>query len=373
MPAAKKVLIVGAGVAGTILAIALRRGGVEADMIDLYDTVLGVGVEFGGNSIRVLESLELMEDLVSEGWPYEGMTYCDNDGGVLAKAHMPRVGSPNYPTCLALERPIFARIARRRAAELGATLRTGITVETLEDKGGPVEVAFTDGSKGVYDVVVGADGAKSHVRSLLFGEVPSQPLDMGCWRVFMPRPPEVTSLIAWHLSTSKVVVVPLSEGTMYMPFCEPRSNSERLAEDKLPEVFLAGIKDFGAPMVEYVRQQVRKGDCYINYRPLSALLLPDPWYKGNSIVIGDGAHTFPPHLGSGAGMALEDAAVLAEVLLKHDQVEPAFKAFMARRFERCKMVGDNSVQMVEWELAGEGVQKMSALTTETFAKLAQPI
>jgi len=46
---------------------------------------------------------------------------------------------------------------------------------------------------------------------------------------------------------------------------------------------------------------------------------------------------------------------------------------MARRFERCKMVGDNSVQMVEWELAGEGVQKMSALTTETFAKLAQPI
>ncbi len=69
------------------------------------------------------------------------------------------------------------------------------------------------------------------------------------------------------------------------------------------------------------------------------------------MLIGDAAHTCPPTLAQGAAQALEDAAVLAELLLAADRLDqPLFDAFTRRRYERAKTVVDSSVQLGQWLL-----------------------
>jgi len=102
--------------------------------------------------------------------------------------------------------------------------------------------------------------------------------------------------------------------------------------------------------------------------------VPRPWYRGRVVLVGDAAHSMTPHLASGAGMAIEDGIVLSEELAGGDAVEAALERFMERRWDRCRIVVENSMQISEWERAPEGAGGDAvALTGESMALLAQPI
>ena len=100
--------------------------------------------------------------------------------------------------------------------------------------------------------------------------------------------------------------------------------------------------------------------------------MPDPWYKGRVVLIGDAAHSATPHLGQGAAMAIEDAVVLAEELAERD-VDSALRAFMDRRFERAKLVGTSSIQLGEWDMHPETAGDPIELTDRIRRKLAEPV
>ncbi len=92
----------------------------------------------------------------------------------------------------------------------------------------------------------------------------------------------------------------------------------------------------------------------INYTRFETHLLDGPWNRGRVVLIGDAAHTCPPTLAQGAALALEDAAVLAELLLAADVVDDRlWSAFTARRLERVQTVVDASVQLGQWLLDHE--------------------
>ena len=102
-------------------------------------------------------------------------------------------------------------------------------------------------------------------------------------------------------------------------------------------------------------------------------MLEGDWYKGNIIVIGDAAHATTPHLGQGAGMAIEDSLVLAEELGNEDSVTDAFNAFMKRRAERCRYIVESSVAICKGQI-GEGPLINNAQATgEMFKVTAEPI
>jgi 2-polyprenyl-6-methoxyphenol hydroxylase-like FAD-dependent oxidoreductase len=111
----------------------------------------------------------------------------------------------------------------------------------------------------------------------------------------------------------------------------------------------------------------------IDRRPLQAILLPPPWYRGRVLLIGDAAHSTTPHLAMGAGIAIEDAAVLGEELGSCDSLEEALEAFMERRFDRCRLVVENSLQLGEWEKNPQDPDADPAgLIDASFAVLAAP-
>ena len=111
----------------------------------------------------------------------------------------------------------------------------------------------------------------------------------------------------------------------------------------------------------------------INYRPIESFLLPAPWYKGRVLLIGDAAHASTPHLASGAGMAIEDAVVLSEMLASEAPITQILEGFMSRRYERCRMVVENSLQLVEWEKNPTAPDAdFNGLTDRTMIELALP-
>ena len=77
------------------------------------------------------------------------------------------------------------------------------------------------------------------------------------------------------------------------------------------------------PDIAALREQITDDDGVV-YRPLEWLFVEGPWHKGRVVLLGDAVHATTPHLGQGAGMAIEDSIVLAEELARHADVEAAF-------------------------------------------------
>jgi 2-polyprenyl-6-methoxyphenol hydroxylase-like FAD-dependent oxidoreductase len=91
------------------------------------------------------------------------------------------------------------------------------------------------------------------------------------------------------------------------------------------------------------------------------------------VLIGDAAHATTPHLASGAGMAIEDGIVLAEELRLQPTLEQALSSFMSRRFERCRLVVENSVRLGQIEMARGSPIEHTRLMSESLGTLRQPI
>ena len=101
--------------------------------------------------------------------------------------------------------------------------------------------------------------------------------------------------------------------------------------------------------------------------------MPRPWTKGRVALIGDTVHATTPHLASGACIGIEDAIVLAEEVGRHPRVEAALAAFEARRWERCRMVVENSGRLGEIEIAGGDKEEHARIMRDSLVALAQPI
>jgi 2-polyprenyl-6-methoxyphenol hydroxylase-like FAD-dependent oxidoreductase len=101
--------------------------------------------------------------------------------------------------------------------------------------------------------------------------------------------------------------------------------------------------------------------------------LPAPWYRGRVLLIGDSAHPTTPQLASGAGMAIEDALVLAEELQRADGVEPAFSRFMKRREARCRLVTESSMELGRLEQVRAPVEEQTKVVEQALLILSEPI
>ena len=89
----------------------------------------------------------------------------------------------------------------------------------------------------------------------------------------------------------------------------------------------------------------------VNYTWFETHVLDEPWNRGRVVLIGDAAHTCPPTIAQGGAQALEDAVVLAELLLERDALDQdLWDAFHTRRLDRARTVVDASNQLARWQI-----------------------
>ena len=375
MTAAQRVLIIGGGFSGMSAAIEMRKRGLDVDLVEIDPgwRNYGAGISLGGATLRAFGQLGILDEFMRRGAAADGVDLFLGNGTHLATLPTPRVAGPDVPGGGAIMRPVLAQMLADATRACGANIRLGCTFTSIGQDEHGANVSFTDGSTARYDLVVGADGLYSKVRDVVFPEAPRPKYSgQGVWRAVVPRPPEVVRAAMWLGPKVKAGVNPVSKDAMYLFVTEDRAENVHID----PARFVPMLKDllapFDAPLMQKVRAELDDTHLVV-YRPLEALLLPRPWYKGRVILIGDTVHATTPHLASGACIGIEDAIVLAEELGKTDDLPQALNAFQDRRFDRCRMVVENSNRLGEIEIAGGDKEEHSNIMRVSLLRLAEPV
>jgi 2-polyprenyl-6-methoxyphenol hydroxylase-like FAD-dependent oxidoreductase len=371
----QSVLVVGGGFSGMSAAIELRKRGIAVDLVEIdpHWRNYGAGISIGGPTLRAFGTLGILEQFLVEGYACDGLDIFSPDGVLLTQVPTPRIAGDEVPGSGAVMRPVLANILADSTRASGTDVRLGCTVTKLEQDADGVTVDFSDGSRRRYDLLIGADGLYSSLRTRLLPEAPQPRYSgQGVWRAVLPRPASITRTMLWVGDHLKVGLNPVSQDEMYMFVNEDRPVNDFVA----PEQFLVRLKallePFSAPEVCNAKAMLDEQSLVI-FRPLEGLLVEQPWYRGRVVLIGDAVHATTPHLASGACIGIEDAIVLAEELEKASSLSAALECFQQRRWERCRLVVENSMRLGEIEINGGDKAEHMRIMHASFAALAQPI
>lgn len=369
------VLIVGGGFSGMSAAIELRKRGVAVDLVEIDPgwRSYGAGISIGGPTLRAFRTLGILERFLAEGYACDGLDIFAADGRLLTQVPTPRIAGEDVPGSGAVMRPVLARILADATRASGTSVRLGCTVTALQQDDAGVQVGFSDGRQGRYDLVIAADGLYSAMRERILPDAQKPNYSgQGVWRAVLPRPAEITKTMLWVGSDVKVGLNPVSQDEMYLFVNENRPANEYIP----PEEFLARLRGllepFAAAEVRQASAQLNE-DSLVIFRPLEGLLVEQPWYQGRVVLIGDTVHATTPHLASGACIGIEDALVLAEELEAAANLPSALQRFQQRRWERCRMVVHNSARLGEIEIRGGDKQEHMRIMHDSFQALACPI
>jgi 2-polyprenyl-6-methoxyphenol hydroxylase-like FAD-dependent oxidoreductase len=374
MSTVERVLIVGGGIGGLCAAIALRQKGFTVDLVELKAewTVYGVGIIQQGNVVRAMASLGILERYLNVAYAFDDVGMYTADGQLRVRIPGQRLAGPHYPANVGISRLALHQILSETAIGLGARIRLGLSVEALEQDTEGVTVRFTTGDERQYDLVIGADGVFSNVRALVMGDTYTPRFTgQSVWRYNVERHPDLDHLAVFQGTTSNAGLTPLAHNLMYLFVTSHEPSNPRMPTEGLAARMRQRLAGFGGVIGE-LRERITD-DTHVVYKPMETVFVDEPWYRGRVVLIGDAAHATTPHLGQGAGMAIEDAIVLSEELSCGDDLGEQLKRFMQRRFERCKFICESSILAGEREMAQDLTFDRIGLTKRMLAVTAEPI
>ncbi|GAA0321381.1 FAD-dependent oxidoreductase [Kineococcus aurantiacus] len=354
MPAVRSVLVVGGGAAGCAAAILLARSGVEVEVVEARPGTsdAGSGITLQGNALRVLRDLGVWPAVQARGYAFDslGLRAPDPAGTVVAEIPDVRTGGPDLPATLGMPRPVLAGILLDAAAEVGAKVRFGVSATGLDQDADGVDVRFSDGGSGRYDLVVGADGIRSWTRRAVGVDVEPQGTGMGIWRVHVPRPADVVRTDLTYGGPCHIAgYCPTGEDSVYAYLVEDVQDRSGLTPTEQVEVVRDLARAYHGPWDE-IRESLTP-DTHVNYTRFETHLVDGAWHRGRVVLAGDAVHSCPPTIAQGAAQALEDAAVLAELLVEAEGFsEDLLVTYADRRRDRARQVVDASVQLGRWLL-----------------------
>lgn len=371
-PAIASALIIGGGIAGMSAALTLAESVERVHLIDSDPDwkVYGAGITITGPTLRVMKRLGILDQVMAEGWTADGILACDQAGEVVANIETGSDALDGLPGAGGIMRPTLHRLLAERVRATEIEVSLGVTVTDIA-AGLPKRVTFSDGTTAEYDLVVGADGIFSRTREMLFPGSPG-PNYVGqvCWRLMSKRHPGIDRRTYFLGGPMKIGMNPVAPDSMYMFLLEPVKEFERVSDERLHSRLSALMEPYGGIVAE-VREALTP-ESNIVARPLETVFAPRPWHRDGVVLIGDAAHATTPQLASGAGMAMEDGVVLGECVAAASTLDEALGAFIARRFDRCSLVVENSLKLGQLERAGSTPLEQIKVVETALEKLNEP-
>ncbi|MGW0435436.1 FAD-dependent monooxygenase [Micromonospora sp. NPDC003197] len=325
-----RILVVGAGIAGLAVARTLRLAGFRPEIVERLPAGRPVetGIYLPGNAARALREIGLDGPLRPLGQVIGRQRFFDVAGRQLCEVDLGRLWS-GVGECRALPRAELHQVLLTAA---GGDVRHGVELRRLELAPNTVTVTFGDGRMAEYDLVIGADGRRSIVRTLAALGGTLRPVGQIVYRSVVTGGPRVADWIALLGQRAGFVVVPMGAGRLYC--CADEAGTTLPADPlaRLREIF----GEYGGPLpavlaaLDKVRAEVAEE------------VELGRWSHGRVVLVGDAAHATAPTLSQGAAMAIEDAVALADALRRTDHVPDALDSYESRRRPRTKWVLDRT-------------------------------
>jgi salicylate hydroxylase len=351
------VVVVGAGIGGLTAALALLRAGETAVLVEQAPAIaaVGAGLTLSPNATRVLHALGLESDLAAiASRPDRGAIrhYRSGEPFVVNERadHAARFGAPY---CQVHRADLHAALARAVAAHDPDALRLGRTFDGFVPEPDGVDVSFRrpDGTHETLRAraLIGADGAKSAVRTQLFNASPPHFTGYAAWRGVVPvdrlPPGTIDYPTCLYVGPQKMFARYLVRGGSEVNFVaairQPEWTVESWSARGDRAEALAAFAEFHAA-VRAILGAVAPEALF-----KWALYTREPllrWTEGHVGLLGDAAHPMLPFMGQGAAMAIEDAMVLARAFAAERAPERALQRYEAARRERATFVQSSSAR-----------------------------
>jgi salicylate hydroxylase len=341
--------IVGAGIGGLTLSLALRRRGLITDVYEQASELREIGAAVGltANGTRELERLGCLDaiaalstepsELIWRGWREDRRiaAFPIAQGG----AYRTRFGAP----FIGIHRADLQRVLG--GAHGSDRLHLGHRLVSIKGRNRVVQLDFANGNCGEVDIVVGADGQRSIVRRYVVGEERAAYSGTSGFRGIvpvrvLPSLPDPHALQFWMGPNAHLLhypIGPLGLDINFLAVVEgpPSWTHENWVAPVTHDEAIAAFKGWHpavAEMVCAVPHSLRWGLFAI--RPLQT------WQRGRVVLLGDAAHGMLPHHGQGANLTIEDAITLAELLATCgvEEFDDAMQRYQTLRRARTRVV-----------------------------------
>ncbi|MET8906811.1 FAD-dependent monooxygenase [Micromonospora sp. NPDC004551] len=339
--------VIGGGIGGTVTAMALARAGIEATVHEAYPggaDGVGAMLSLAPNGLAALRIVGAEEAVRAAGHAVPGVVMADGAGNRLAEFH----GFPGLPATHAMARADLHGALTAQALAQGVKIEYGRRLVGAEEGRDGVTALFADGGTAHADVLIGADGIRSTVRTLIDSAAPG---------------PEYAGVLGFGgLVTEDAAAA--EPGTMYFAFGSsfigwwrlpdgrvcwfaslPRTEPLTWAEvQRVPaEQWLARLRERYAGHVPGERLLAHTTpDTLMATGPMERMPSVPHWHRGRLVLVGDAVHAPSSSSGQGASLAIESAVELARCLRDLPDHAAAFGAYERLRRTRVELIGGNA-------------------------------
>jgi 2-polyprenyl-6-methoxyphenol hydroxylase-like FAD-dependent oxidoreductase len=339
-------LIVGGGIGGLAAALSLSRKGYRVHLLEQAPTFgeIGAGIQLAPNASSVLGQLGVLDEISQCAvYPRRMLLVDALFGETLTAADLgePFLRAFRYPYVVMHRNDLLTILldACRQSEQI--TLETNRQVVAVEDLGDGARVTCADGTTYECDALIGADGLRSIIRTLVIDD--HEPLCEGfvAYRGAIPAEEAIEhagleTIRFWIGPNLHFIQYPLRRGELYNQVAVFKSECYRVdsedwgTEDELEAHF--------AQTHESVRRallRIKRDRHWTMYDRLPT----DNWTCHHITLLGDAAHPMFQYIAQGACQALEDAVCLADAMARHEgNVSRAFLAYQAERIPRTARV-----------------------------------
>ncbi|MGP3533566.1 FAD-dependent monooxygenase [Microbacterium sp. RD1] len=320
-----RAIVAGGGIVGLVSAIALRKQGIEAVVCEQAPEIRAAGAGLGlwANALAVFDELGIGDDVREIGRPAE-MRFRGPAGQVITT---PGFDDEFHQYVLVHRAKLNDLLAEAVGQE---NIRLNARVVGFDETPSGVDVHLEDGTALTGDVLIGADGAYSVIRSLLLpGSDAVEHEGHLAWRAVIAPPEGVTVergvIVVGHERT-RGGYVPTADGTVYWLVNQFESGEligsvKEQALQRAAHMDTEGWNPALQALIEATPEEVVLRNQIMLVPPLPS------WTSDRVVLVGDAAHAMSPHITAGATLGVEDALLLARLLTATDDVASALKLY----------------------------------------------
>ena len=339
-------IIVGCGIGGSSMALALARLNIPSLLLEQAPQIreTGAGIQLCPNVFKMFDHLAILDQMKNIAIFPDNLVYVDGINGDrfltvgLKEEMMKRF---NYPYGVFHREDLLKKLADICRTYSQIEIRTATRVQKISEESDHVTVETEDGRKWEGDIVIGCDGLWSVVREHILGKEEPHFTHHVAYRGVvslneLPSHLKPNNVVHWVRDNSHLVHYPIGVQGLLNIVAIIQTDKNYPLNDVTgnPEELYSRFEGSQPEMLELLKK--------VNPNKKWLLYDREPvvnWFKGRVVMLGDAAHPTLPYLTQGAGMAIEDAVVLAQRLMDNEfNYEAAFKEYQEERYLRTGFV-----------------------------------
>jgi len=310
-----KIMIIGAGIAGLTLGLACQRAGLEVKIYEKAAALktIGGGIILWPHGYRFLQELSIADGLQSVWMSVKSLNIISHRGSRLCSDDYAEINGLLGGEIIPIDRSLFQQLLASQLQQ--NTLILNKSCADIQIKNDNAGVKFADGSEDHADLIVGADGIHSAVRSILNPD--AKPVYTGyCWwggivnHDVVPHFP--VNEVQFIMGRSKVCSVWPTHGNRFMWYLPVKMPLEKFNRNDDGYLLAHELCQGWNADVQKIIAADQQGQRF--HVPIMELIPERSNFSGRAVLIGDAASAFGPLLGQGANKAIEDAYVLSLLL-----------------------------------------------------------